>query len=349
MPPTWARAPSYVLWEVTLRCNLRCAHCLARAGDARPAELTTAEALEVCEELAELGAGGVCLMGGELFLRRDWEALATRLRELAVTTGIFTNGWLLNEVRADRLLELGVAQVGVSLDAGDPAVHDRIRGVPGAHQRALAAIERIARRPFRYRTVVTSVNRMNVGELDSIRDLLVERAPGFTWTVNISSCHDSDRLGQGRTLGRQEFRRVAAFVAENRPNLRGRLNLTAADDVGYFSARFPDLHDFEWKGCRAGLDALGIESDGSVKGCLALPSAFREGNVRERRLRDLWLDPERFAFTRRFRPERLAGDCRGCEHGEVCRGGCTDLAVSFTGALHHHPFCLSREEREAHR
>jgi radical SAM protein with 4Fe4S-binding SPASM domain len=347
MPPTWARAPSYVLWEVTLRCNLRCAHCLASAGGARADELTTDEALGVCDELAALGAGGVCLMGGELFLRRDWETLAERLVQKGISTGIFTNGWLLTEERADRLLDLGVIQVGVSLDAADPHVHDQIRGMPGAHARALAAMERVARRPFRYRTVVTSVNRMNIGELDSLRDLLVERAPGFTWTVNITSCHDADRLGQGRTLGREEYRRLAAFVAENRPELRGRLNLTAADDLGYFSTRFPDLHDFEWKGCRAGLDALGIESDGSVKGCLALPSSFCEGNVREKPLRELWLDPQRFAYTRRFSADKLAGDCRGCEHGLVCRGGCTDLAVSFTGSLHHHPFCLYREEREA--
>jgi hypothetical protein len=37
--------PTYVVWEITLACDLACGHCGSRAGRARPDELSTTEAL----------------------------------------------------------------------------------------------------------------------------------------------------------------------------------------------------------------------------------------------------------------------------------------------------------------
>src|SRR5262249_54839548 len=62
---------TYAVWEITLACNLRCVHCGSRAGKARPNELTTAEALDLVEQLADLGVAEVSLIGGEAFLRPD--------------------------------------------------------------------------------------------------------------------------------------------------------------------------------------------------------------------------------------------------------------------------------------
>ena len=88
-----------------------------------------------------------------------------------------------------------------------------------------------------------------------------------------------------------------------------------------------------WLGCRAGLDALGITSDGRVKGCLALPDACAEGNLREESLAAMWKDPDRFAYNRRYTPEQLGGKCADCEQAPLCRGGCTATAY----AVHERP------------
>jgi MoaA/NifB/PqqE/SkfB family radical SAM enzyme len=53
------------VWEITLACNLRCGHCGATAGRARPDELTPAEALRLAADLANLPTHEVTLMGGE--------------------------------------------------------------------------------------------------------------------------------------------------------------------------------------------------------------------------------------------------------------------------------------------
>jgi MoaA/NifB/PqqE/SkfB family radical SAM enzyme len=67
-----AVSPVYVVWEITLACNLKCVHCGSRAGHARQNELSTAECIEVIEQLAELGTREISIIGGEAFARRDW-------------------------------------------------------------------------------------------------------------------------------------------------------------------------------------------------------------------------------------------------------------------------------------
>src|SRR4051794_27878850 len=46
--------PIYAVWEITLACDLACRHCGSRAGKERPDELTTAEALDLVEQIADL-------------------------------------------------------------------------------------------------------------------------------------------------------------------------------------------------------------------------------------------------------------------------------------------------------
>jgi radical SAM protein with 4Fe4S-binding SPASM domain len=99
-------------------------------------------------------------------------------------------------------------------------------------------------------------------------------------------------------------------------------------------------------GCRAGLEVMGIESNGDVKGCLSLPSGlngrhdFVEGNLRTRRLPEIWNDPNAFAYNRQFRTEDLQGKCAGCAFGEICRGGCTWTSVALAGHPHDFPHCF---------
>ncbi|NOZ00640.1 MAG: radical SAM protein [Deltaproteobacteria bacterium] len=346
MSPTPSKAPAYVLWEITLACNLRCAHCAAGAGRPRRDELTTEEALGLCDELADLGVPSVCMMGGEPLIRRDWPLIAGRLRERGIEVAVITNGWRFNDDAAAEVERLGICQVGTSLDAADPDLHDRLRGRPGAHRMAMEAIHRMAELPLAWRTVITSVSRSNLPELTGIRDLLLEHAPAFTWMVNVSGCHDRERFDPKKTLDDHGFMALTRFIHENRTKYRDRLNITATHDLGYFSRRFPDLHDFEWNGCAAGLDTLGIRSNGDVTGCLVMDDSFIEGNVRRRSIASLWADPKAFTYNRAFTPAMLEGACRGCDLGARCRGGCRDHAASYTGSRFDYPFCLHRLERD---
>jgi MoaA/NifB/PqqE/SkfB family radical SAM enzyme len=131
--------PAYVVWEITLACDLACRHCGSRAGRARPDELTTDELLDLGRQVADLGAPEVTLIGGEAYLRDDWldlvRLLVGRGIEVTMTTG--GRGFTLERARAAK--EAGLVGIGVSID-GDEVVHDRLRGVTGSYASALEAV-----------------------------------------------------------------------------------------------------------------------------------------------------------------------------------------------------------------
>ena len=49
------RSPVNLTWEVTQACNLSCSHCLSSSGDPAKNELSTAEALDLVEQLHTAG------------------------------------------------------------------------------------------------------------------------------------------------------------------------------------------------------------------------------------------------------------------------------------------------------
>ena len=68
--------PEVCVWELTLRCNMRCLHCGSAAGKARADELTVRECLGVADQLLDLGCRQTTFIGGEVLLYRGWERVA---------------------------------------------------------------------------------------------------------------------------------------------------------------------------------------------------------------------------------------------------------------------------------
>ena len=73
--------PEFCVWELTLKCNMRCKHCGSMAGKARENELTVDECLNVAEQLSDLGCKNVTLIGGEVFLYKGWEKISRKLSD----------------------------------------------------------------------------------------------------------------------------------------------------------------------------------------------------------------------------------------------------------------------------
>jgi len=69
--PQKVNAPFLVVWDITHRCNLRCAHCYQDAKKALPDELDTEEAKKVLDELAAAGVVAIAFSGGEPLMRQD--------------------------------------------------------------------------------------------------------------------------------------------------------------------------------------------------------------------------------------------------------------------------------------
>jgi AdoMet-dependent heme synthase len=136
--------PANVSIALTYRCQCQCEHCYSNAPDRKDhEEMTTADLKAVIDQVRSLGALQVIFSAGEPLLRNDLEEVIRHAHRAGLLTRLNTNGLLLDRARASRLKEAGLTQCAVSIDHADAGVHDSLRGVPGAFDRAVQAIRHL--------------------------------------------------------------------------------------------------------------------------------------------------------------------------------------------------------------
>ena len=121
-------SPSLISWNLTKMCNLKCPHCYMEAGRKAENELTTDECLALIDELKALGTEMLILTGGEPLMRKDIFDIASYATSQGIWVVMGTNGVLLTDRVAEKMLECGVRGVGISIDSLDPAKHKDFRG-----------------------------------------------------------------------------------------------------------------------------------------------------------------------------------------------------------------------------
>lgn len=336
-----AFAPLYVVWELTLRCDLACRHCGSRAGLPREAELSLSEALDVVRQLAELGTREVAFIGGEAYLNPDWLKIVRAVREAGIRATMTTGARALDAGLARQAAEAGLSAVSVSVD-GLEETHDRLRGVRGSYRAALAALGHIGdagMRPF----ANTQWNRLNLPEVEPLGDVLLQ-AGIKAWQIQVTGpmgraadrddwlLQPSDMLVLFERLGRVAEKAIAAGVTVN-----------AGNNLGYFGPYEHLIRLEYWKGCAAGRHVMGIESNGDVKGCPSLPSApYVGGNLRHKSVREIWEGSAELAFARDRGVEELWGYCAGCYYADTCKGGCSWTSHTLLGRRGNMPYCHHR-------
>lgn len=339
------RVPVSVVWEITLACDLACQHCGSRAGRRRRDELDTAEALDLVGQMAELGTREVGLIGGEAYLRKDWLQIVAAVRAAGMECGLQSGGRNLNPERLAAGAAAGLQGVGLSID-GLREVHDELRGVPGSFDRALTALRGVAAHDM-VASVNTQINTSSLPQLRELMDLIID-AGATNWqlaiTVAMGNAADHPEL----LLQPWQMLEVMPLLADLCEEGRERgLFVQPANNIGYYGpyeSIIRNVLDEElyWRGCTAGDSVIGIEADGTIKSCPGLPSPYAGGNIRDRRLRDIWENADPLAFVRRRTVDDLWGFCGTCYYAEVCMGGCTWTAHALMGRPGNNPMCHYR-------
>ncbi|MBN3898734.1 MAG: nif11-class peptide radical SAM maturase 3 [Nostoc sp. NOS(2021)] len=344
------RRISYAVWEITLKCNLACQHCGSRAGHARANELSTAEALDLVRQMAEVGITEVTIIGGEAFLRPDWLEIAQAITSSGMLCGMTTGGYGITLETAHRMKEAGISVVSVSVD-GLEATHDRLRGRQGSWQWAFKTMSNLKQAgiPFGCNT---QINRLSAPEFPRIYEHLRD-AGIFAWqiqlTVPMGNAADNSEI----LLQPYELLDVYPMIARvaQRAKREG-VRLQPGNNIGYYGPYERmlrgggDAWTF-WQGCNAGLSSLGIEADGAIKGCPSLPTtAYTGGNIRDYSLRTIIEETEELRFNLGADTPKgtshLWGFCKTCEFAELCRGGCSWTAHVFFDKRGNNPYCHHR-------
>ncbi len=324
--------PALVSWNLTRKCNLKCPHCYMSAGQREENELTTDECLGVIDEMVELGTEMLILTGGEPLLRRDIYDIARYASANGIWVVMGTNGVLVNDHVAGKMVECGVKGVGISIDSVDPEKHDSFRGGPDAWKYSVRALE-ICRRHKLQVLVQTTVMDMNRHEIPQLINFARDKG---AWSFNLYFLVQTGRGQQMNDLSPRDtdnlLRELVALQDLNRPMLVRAKCAPQYKQVAYEMG----YGGLESGGCMAGTEYVRITPGGDVTPCPYMTEVA--GNVRADGLTGVWNESR---VLQQLRDARLLkGKCGRCEFSALC-GGCRCRAYAATGdILAEDPACM---------
>ena len=133
-------SPNLIIFETTNRCNLRCTHCSAAAGEDNEKELDTAEVKKILDRCIEWNPELIALSGGEHLFRKDFFEILQYLRErFHKNIGLNTNGLLINQQNVHKICE-SVQQIDISIDGVNEETCSIYRG-KGVFEKVMKTID----------------------------------------------------------------------------------------------------------------------------------------------------------------------------------------------------------------
>lgn len=319
----------FVQLHLTERCNLRCRHCYQ--SGTKNQELSLSEIRHVAVEVSEMldtwtdaydvpFSPSFNITGGEPFLREDIFKVLQEVGDRGFELYLLTNGILINKTRAQRLADLGVKGVQVSIE-GPESVHEEIRG-RGSFSSSLRGVRHLLDAGL---TVTLNVTLSDIN------------ADYFMDMVRLSSSLGVQKLGFSRLVpsGRGSgllnnmlkketisalYRSIGSLNPEGLQIVTGdpvasQMSDDAKDDSGSFPTG----------GCAAGISGFTILPDGTVTPCRRLPISI--GNVRKDALREVWATSPVLESLRN--KHSYKGKCGNCHRWAFCRG-CRAIAYAYS-------------------
>ncbi len=340
-----------VAWEITRGCNLSCIHCRALSGEGPyPGELTEEECLQLVDDIASFSNPIVILTGGEPLLRPDVYRIAEYGTEKGLRMVLATNGTLLTEEKARRLVAAGIRRISISLDGADAESHDQFRGVNGSFEGGLRGI-RYAKKVGLEFQVNTTVTQHNLHQVPQILDLTVDLGAAAHHLFLLVPTGRGREL-QGHAISPHDYEHVLNWFYEQRDHVPIHLKVTCAphfyrilrqrarQEGKTITTKHYGL-DAVTRGCMGGISFCFISSTGVVQPCGYLELDC--GNIRDNSLESIWAQ---CTFFKDLRDEdNYKGKCGYCEYRKVC-GGCRARAFETTGDyLAEEPYCIYEPKR----
>ena len=335
-----------VVWNSTRTCNLKCRHCYMNS-DARKYqnELSTEEARRFIDDLAEFHVPVLLFSGGEPLIRPDFFELAEYAAQAGVRPTLSTNGTLITRDIAQRIKDIGVGYVGISLD-GLKEVNDKFRGVDGAYENAMQGIANCVAVGQRVGLRFT-INHHNFQELDRIFDFIESENINRVCFYHLVYSGRGSRMME-EDVTPEESRRAMDTIIRRTKDFEARglekeiLTVDNHCDGAYMYLKAlaegdektaGQIREFLSRngGNRSGIAFGEVDPMGYVH-----PDQFTQhhtfGNVRERKFGDIWSDISH-PIMRGLKDRKglLKGRCAKCRFLSSCNGNFRTRAEARTG------------------
>lgn len=243
--------------ELTKRCNARCSFCTCWQVD------SSGEIDDYGPVVRKFRPVLVSVSGGEPLLRKNYDGLLRGVRPYCHYLSIITNGALLNEESADRLMFAGVDQISVSLDYLSDK-HDRARMIEGLYDHISKTVPDLRRKGFRL-SLNTVIMESNLGEILPLAYKAKEWGIDISYSAYCSLKSDEE----GEMVRSRRYSQLVGIVDEIRRLKRTLGNVKNSD---YYLSRLPSyFRDGLVPNCKAGSRWIHVTPDGYIQQCSELP------------------------------------------------------------------------------
>ena len=335
-----------VVWNSTRTCNLKCRHCYM-SSDAKKYqnELTTAEAKQFIDDLADFNVPVLLFSGGEPLIRPDFFELADYAAKKGVRPTLSTNGTLITPEVARKIKDIGVGYVGISLD-GLREVNDKFRGKAGAFEAAMNGIKNCVAVDQRVGLRFT-INHHNIQELENIFDFIEEENINRVCFYHLVYSGRGNQMMDEDVTAEESRRAMDIIIRRTRDFEERGLKkeiLTVDNHCDGVYMYLKALHEGKDElaqqikkyiamngGNRSGMAFAEVDPLGYVH-----PDQFTQhhtfGNVRERKFGDIWQDTTNPIMAGlKDRKPLLKGRCSKCKFLDNCNGNFRTRAEARTG------------------
>jgi MoaA/NifB/PqqE/SkfB family radical SAM enzyme len=305
-------------FAITYRCQGRCTNCNIWRTDGGVDELNLKEIQGLFMKNRDLlgEVKHIQITGGEPFTREDLPEIVSTISGVLPSCiyWIPTNGLepdRIEESTENILRALGGRGLGVtvSLD-GSPETHDKLRGVEGSHASAVETLKRLTELRYRHPGLQLSIGMTigpeNQAEISEIYDVARSHDVDFSFRpVNISGIYYRNMTRPGTSIDPDELLPAVRRIGRDLIRRRGLLRSTPTLMYMQGAIDYVRKEGTRSLPCSAASDSF-LDPTGDVYPCIIMDAKL--GNIREKRLTEIWLSDEADEIREQIR----RGQCPGC-------------------------------------
>ncbi|MGH7417588.1 MAG: radical SAM/SPASM domain-containing protein [Candidatus Rokuibacteriota bacterium] len=315
--------PRSLYLETTSRCNSLCETCILTFGGREPQkDLAWPEFRTIVDQFPALDR--VLLHGiGEPLLNRDLPRMIAHLKGRGATVLFNSNVITLGARLGRALVDAGLDELRVSLDATTPATYARVRGVD-AFPKVVANLERFADVK---REAGASHPRVSLW-FTALRDN-IEEIPGLVplaRRVEAAGIHLQRLVYNGLGLatkeqslyGRLQEREAGVIHATEEAARAAGIEFSASGATAPEISLTPSHDDRPWSACRRPWTLVYVTVHGNVLPCCIAPwitghyEGIILGNLYRQSLEEIWWGAPYLDFRSAIQTDRPPEPCRGC-------------------------------------
>ena len=328
-----------VVYNCTAKCNLRCLHCYSSSGgdgfnnEPRGGELTTDQAKQFFSQLPEANCPVLLLSGGEPLLRGDLFELLSEAGRLGLRTVLSSNGTSIDSQTAERLAELGVSYVGVSID-GEENFHDEFRQVAGSFKAAIAGLDNCRKAGLRTGLRFT-ITKQNAEQISAVFDIAAVNGIRRICFYHLIRSGRAEQLDE-QVLKSEQTRQVLDVIIQKTDDFVKKsltdevLTVGNHADGPYLLVKMQKEKSRLYEKARELLLARGGNKVGEKIACVSWDGSvyadqfwrhYPLGNVKDKTFKQVWDNPSEPVLNKLRNKTQFADErCLQCKWFALCKG-----------------------------